>query len=49
MTNMFWAGLGFLIVIVGLPVLCVIFLAGWLVHMSKMKKNWKEAGQNRWT
>jgi hypothetical protein len=43
MTNMDGVGLAFLIVIIGVPVLCAVVIAGYLAHRSVMKKN-RDAG-----
>jgi len=43
MTNMEGVGLAFLIVIIGVPVLCAVVIAGWLADRSAMQKN-REAG-----
>lgn len=39
MTNMEGVGLAFLIVIIGVPILCMAVIAGWLADRSGMKKN----------
>jgi len=43
MTNMDGVGLAFLVIIVGVPILCVCVIAGWMVHRSARKKS-REAG-----
>jgi hypothetical protein len=39
MTNMDMVGLAFVLVVIGIPVLCVVVIAGYLAHRSAMKKN----------
>jgi hypothetical protein len=44
MTNMEGVGLAFLIVIIGVPVLCAVVIAGWLAERSVMKEK-RENGE----
>jgi hypothetical protein len=42
MTNMDGVGLAFMIVLVGVPILCVGIIAGWLAHRSAVQKDTAE-------